>query len=196
MIKCIFFDLAGVTAIDNSKKNVQEFGKKYGYDNFWEIYHDKLDSDGIAYWRKLTMGKISEEDFVKIIVEDTEIPFAELYPLGKTFFTPNKEMLDFVKSLPYKTGLLTNAPKEWMQFLIDEHNFKDYFDYLICSGNEGIRKPNEEFFKLMVTKTGFTKEEIFYTDDKEKYTDIVNNLGIKAVPFTTLEALNDQINNL
>lgn len=83
----------------------------------------------------------------------------------------------------YKLGLITNASDAWdVNNLIDNHGLRKYFDCVLISAEEGIRKPDTRIFAKAAQTLGVKLEECVMVGDTIN-ADILgaHASGIKAV---------------
>lgn len=74
-------------------------------------------------------------------------------------------MLEKLRSLGYKTGLITNGNHKLQYAKIRNLELSGHFDEVIATGDYGIHKPDREIFDIMREKLGFTPEEMVYVGD-------------------------------
>lgn len=100
------------------------------------------------------------------------------------------EDTDYIPSIKQPKGILSN----WDNSLKDKLSlfFQTDFKWVLGSQSEGIRKPDPEFFKLMIKNSGCAAGEILYIGDSIKL-DIFPalKLGIKAVLVDRLDLYPD-----
>lgn len=133
---------------------------------------------------KASLGELSSFKFwTKLGLERyyPEIEFDFLYnnyKLDKEFLK-NREKFKKIFSL----GLLTNHLKEWMDFLSDQFKLRDYFEFIISSGEVGIRKPSKELYHYLIKKYGLIPEECVVVDDKLKNLSAASQVGLNTIRF-------------
>ena len=188
MIKAIIFDFAGVISTEAYwmwlSKNVSEFGTKQEY--FMEIA-DKIDK-----------ADISNDDFVKILSEETGIPAEEIRDSVFEELVINTELLALIEKLKkhYKLGLLSNYHGVWLRHLLEKYELYPYFDEVIISSEHKIIKPEPEIFHKMVTMLGVAENESVFIDDKQKNADASERVGMHGLLFTTNEKLKEDFQKL
>lgn len=105
---------------------------------------------------------------------------------------PIPGMTEYVRELKergYKTYGLTNWNKD--TFALVRHKFEvfDILDGMVVSGEEGIKKPNPAFFRILLERFGLKAEESVFIDDNEKNVEAARALGMSALVFTKKEDL-------
>jgi HAD superfamily hydrolase (TIGR01493 family) len=85
-----------------------------------------------------------------------------------------------LQSINMPLGILSN----WDHTLKEKlaHHFNVDFNWVLCSQDEGIKKPNPLFFQRMMDQSGLQTEEILFVGDSMKL-DIhpAMELGVKAI---------------
>jgi HAD superfamily hydrolase (TIGR01509 family) len=102
-------------------------------------------------------------------------------------FTGLTEALERL-SKKYKLGVLSNALPSRRHHELKIDNIDKYFDVVIISSEEGVRKPNREIYEIAIEKSGYKKEEILFIDDKVSYLDGAVNAGIENVALFKTES--------
>lgn len=74
-------------------------------------------------------------------------------------------MLEELRRLGYKTGLITNGNHALQYSKIDMLSLRDCFDEIIVTGDYAIHKPDRGIFDIMREKLGFSPEEMVYVGD-------------------------------
>lgn len=151
-----------------------------------------------TYYRQREMDLIERpvEQFVTEILAELQIdhlPAAvarsamnEMYLFTEKHWKIEKEthtVLKHLLDLDYKLGLITNASDAWdVNNLIDEHALRPYFETILISAAEGIRKPDAKIFAKAARQLGVELEETVMVGDTLN-ADILgaHNSGIKGI---------------
>jgi len=91
-----------------------------------------------------------------------------------------KETLERL-SKKYKLGVLSNALPSRRHHELKIDNIDQYFDVIIISSEEGVRKPNRGIYEIAIEKSGCKKKDILFIDDKETFLDGAVDAGIENV---------------
>jgi putative hydrolase of the HAD superfamily len=75
------------------------------------------------------------------------------------------EMLDALKQRGYLLGIITNGRGEFQKRAISGLGIEDYFDVILISEIEGMRKPQPEIFNKAMNQLGVTPENSFFVGD-------------------------------
>ncbi len=111
----------------------------------------------------------------------------------------NDGVLELIRRLrsqgQYKLAVLSNAPPGLARWLAD-WGILDLFDVVLCSGDEGVVKPDPAAFELALARLGVTPEEAVFIDDTPGHVEAARALGLHGIHFTTTEALARQLDEL
>lgn len=117
----------------------------------WEYIFSHLNEKGVF----LTAPEFSDYcAFIYKHFEITSVPFPETVP-----------MLEKLRKMGYKTGLITNGNHKLQYAKIRNLRLAGHFDEIIATGDYGIHKPDREIFDIMREKFGFSPEEMVYVGD-------------------------------
>ena len=109
----------------------------------------------------------------------------------------NTDVLNLIRQLHgrYKLAVLSNSPPNLAQWLAD-WQMLDLFDIVVCSGDEGVVKPDPAIFELVLERLGVAPEEAVFIDDYPGHVEAARSLGLHAVLFTTAQALESELGDL
>jgi HAD superfamily hydrolase (TIGR01662 family) len=96
------------------------------------------------------------------------------------------ETLSILRNMGYRLGIISNASNTPdLNRLIDNHNLRQYFDVVVISAEEGIRKPDPRIFTKTLKKLGAKPECAIMVGDTLP-ADVLGaqNSGIKSVWIT------------
>ncbi|MBR2411822.1 MAG: HAD family hydrolase [Clostridia bacterium] len=117
----------------------------------WEYIFGYLKEKGVL------LGSPDFQDYCEFLYKYFElisVPFPETVP-----------MLEKLRGLGYKTGLITNGNHKLQYAKIRNLELSGHFDEIIVTGDYGIHKPDREIFDIMREKLGFSADEIVYVGD-------------------------------
>ncbi len=189
-IKAVIFDLNNVVIIDAPWHAITNAALRKGEDR--ENFHYRIHTKNIRndIWWKLTTGRISEKEFwreldrnirnLKVLTKMKQ----ELY----SFLIPKKKTIEIIKSLKrrYKTGLLTNFSKEWMNIFKEKQENKgiiNLFDEVVNSADVGIKKPDKRIYEIMLRRLDLKSGEALFVDDREKNMATAREAGMIPVLY-------------
>jgi putative hydrolase of the HAD superfamily len=155
-------------------------------------------ADRLAY----DQGTLSGIQFWKNFVRDAgldldESAIKELHRLDAIYWTTqNPAMLAWQKRLKEHgmlTGILSNMGDSVLASLQKEFDWLDRFDVLVWSFQLGLIKPDPAIYNFLLEKLGTRPEETLFLDDRPANVDAAIALGIRALQFTTIERLCDDL---
>jgi len=109
-------------------------------------------------------------------IEDTLQIFTQLKQSGK-----------------YKLYALTNWSAETWPIALSKYEFLNWFDGIVVSGHEGIRKPAPEFFQLLLDRYDIKPHEALFIDDNLRNVLAARAMGIASIHFTSPEKLQEEL---
>ena len=188
-IRNIIFDLGGVLLNIDYNLCVEEF-RKLGMKEFDLLYSKARQSD---LFDKLETGKISASDFRSEIKrflrsDASDIQIDEAW--NAMLLDMPKERMNLLLSLKkkYKIFLLSNTNeihiKKLSEILTRSFNVPDlshvfekvYFSHLIK-----LRKPEQEFFELVLSENNLIAEETLFIDDSLQHIEGARKSRINAL---------------
>jgi 2-haloacid dehalogenase len=116
--------------------------------------------------------------------------------LGEPFWdtvTIFKELKDSGK---YKIYALTNWSAETFPVAVNRYEFLNWFDGVVVSGAEKMRKPTPEFYQLLLDRHYVNPVEALFIDDNYRNVVAAEKMGIKSVHFKSAELLREKLEKL
>ncbi|MGI4749220.1 MAG: HAD family hydrolase [Janthinobacterium lividum] len=96
----------------------------------------------------------------------------------------------------YKIYALTNWSSELFPIALRQFEFLNWFDGIVVSGDEGIRKPHPDFFQILFDRYQVKPEDAVFIDDNLRNVEAAKKLGLKAIRFTSAEELEKELQDL
>ncbi len=197
MITAIIFDLGGVLI---------DWNPKYLYK---KICKDEAEMEG--FLQKICTSDWNEEqDGGRPLHEATEALVKE-YPEHeeniRAYYGRWIEMLNgpiegtleilrkMKESKRFKLYALTNWSAETFPIAKKHYDFLNWFDGVVVSGTEKMRKPVPEFYRLLLNRYNVKATEVLFIDDNKRNTDAAKQVGIDSIVFTTPEKLIEELQN-
>ena len=104
-----------------------------------------------------------------------------------------KELKDSGK---YKIYALTNWSSETFPIAVNRYEFLNWFDGIVVSGVEKIRKPAPEFYQLLLDRHLVKPEESVFIDDNYRNVLAAEKMGITSIHFTGAGLLREKLMEL
>lgn len=182
MIKAVLFDYYGVISMIKVTGDgfVPRMAKAFG------VNQDAAQKIREKYWRELQIGSLSEEAFWENVEKD----------LGKTLSAeqrniwtsdeeraPNEHILDLAEELRdkgYITGIFSNVMPHSLEALRKASVYEG-FDPVLLSCEDGMVKPEPDFYQLALQKLDLPAQEVLFIDDQERNLIPAREIGMKTI---------------
>lgn len=195
MINTIIFDLGAVLV---------DWNPHYLYRNLFADEQEMKD-----FLANITTPDWNEEqDAGRPLQEGTEL-LVQQYPHHeaniRAFYGRWEEMLgdaiegtvELFKQLKdngkYKIYALTNWSAETFPIALERYDFLNWFDGIVVSGTEKMRKPNPAFYQLLLDRYNTKAEEALFIDDNLRNVLAAQKMGIKSIHFSSAEQLKKEL---
>jgi 2-haloacid dehalogenase len=152
-----------------------------------------------------------EQDAGRSLQEGTDIlvsQFPEHEVNIRAFYTRWDEMLgdalwdtveifkELKESRKYKIYALTNWSAETFPIAAQRFDFLNWFDGVVVSGAEKMRKPATQFYQLLLERYHVKAEEALFIDDNHRNILAAEKMGIKSIHFTSATLLREKLAEL
>lgn len=197
MIKAIIFDFGRVISAPKPPSLFRDYEEELGLAP-GALNRIMFGSDA---WEKVLVGHITADDYwceigpaLGLRTSDEIDSFRRRYFADEAI---NAGVLDLIRQLHgrYKLAVLSNSLPGLARWLAG-WEILDLFDVVICSGDEGLAKPDPAIFELTLTRLGMAPEEAVFIDDNPAHVETAQALGLRGIHFTTAEALASELDNL
>jgi 2-haloacid dehalogenase len=101
-----------------------------------------------------------------------------------------KQLIDSKK---YKVVALTNWSHETFPVALKKFEFLHWFEGIVVSGEEKLRKPFNEIYELTLNRYKIIAEHSLFIDDNLRNVEAAKSLGINAIHFQSPELLKTQL---
>lgn len=197
MIKAIIFDFGRVISAQKPASLFQS------YEDELELAPGTLNRImfGSDAWQETLLGRKTADDYWREIgpILGLHTP-DEIKAFRHRYFADeaiNAGVLDLIRRLHgrYKLAILSNSPPGLAQWLAD-WEILDLFDVVVCSGDEGLVKPDPAIFELVLARLGIAPKEAVFIDDSPGHVKAARALGLHGIYFSTAEALASELDGL
>jgi HAD superfamily hydrolase (TIGR01549 family) len=175
-IEAIIFDMDGTLYSFDQRKESHFISSKFGqtiHDNCVTFLKNEfsLNKEGALqfyqelnerYHGELSLGLERDYDI------DRSRYFAETWNLeASEFIEANEELVKMLSLLTVKTGVLSAAPKIWVDRVLNFLTIRQFFGKAIFTGDPDIRKPNHQAFQQLADFWKIAPEKIVSIGDQE-----------------------------
>jgi len=113
--------------------------------------------------------------------------------LGEAFHDTVEIFKELKESGKYKIYALTNWSAETFPIALQRFEFLNWFDGIVVSGAEKMRKPAPEFYQLLLDRHSAKAEESLFIDDNYRNIVAAEKLGIQSIHFINADALREKL---
>jgi 2-haloacid dehalogenase len=113
--------------------------------------------------------------------------------LGDAFDDTVEIFKELKESNKYKIYALTNWSAETFPMAQQKFEFLNWFDGIVVSGAEKMRKPTPEFYQILLDRYNVKAEESLFIDDNYRNILAAEKLGINSIHFTSAEQLKEEL---
>lgn len=198
MINTIIFDL-GAVLID--------WNPRYMYS---KIFDDEIAMEN--FLRDITTSDWNEEqDAGRPLHEGTEF-LVQKHPeheenirafygrwdemLGEAFHDTVEVFKQLKERDQYKIYALTNWSAETFPVAFERFEFLKWFDGIVVSGAEKMRKPTPEFYHILLNRYQVKPEEALFIDDNYRNILAAEKLDIQCIHFISADQLSKELNQM
>jgi len=193
MIKIIIFDLSEVylNGIMGSAKYIQEeIGTTVAEEYF---YNDAFN--------EFILGRTVEDKYWKSIIDahGWSISIKALKNAVRKNFLEIKgtrKIMEDLKNRGYVLALLSNHGKEWVEYCEQQYKYHNLFKHILYSYQVHLAKPDRDIFIELLKLINFRPETCLFIDDNKKNILAAEELGMKALLFTSAFALKNDFKRL
>jgi putative hydrolase of the HAD superfamily len=195
-IKAVIFDYGEVLCHRPPDEAFHRLAKVFGTDA--DSFQALWDKNRGAFDR----GDITAEDYWMALAEDacTAIDREQLDQVCKwdveMFGKANLEMVRWLRSLRrggIKTGLLSNIHPAMIDYLRENFDWLEVFDFKTFSAEVRLIKPDKAIYEHTLRGLGVRAGETLFVDDREINVLAARELGIHAVRFRSVAQLRREL---
>ncbi|RRA49497.1 HAD family phosphatase [Acidipila sp. EB88] len=161
-------------------------------DHYWRHRHryDLGDLNGTTFWQQIATDAALELTPAQIeqLIENDVLMWSTL----------NEAMLLWVQAVQdagFKTAILSNMGEELLGYMRQEFGWLGRFDHHTWSCELRIAKPDPAIYRYTCEKLGVIPEDALFLDDKPENIAAAESIGLQAILFTNVEALQAELLN-
>lgn len=190
IFKAVLFDLDGTLL--NRDKSVELFINKQ-YERLYELLSHipkeqyisrfiELDNHGYVWKDKVYQQLISEFNIPFVTWEELLQDYVQQFKHHCVGFPHIHKMLEELKNNKIALGMITNGYGQFQMDNIKALDIEKYFDVILVSEWEGIKKPNPKIFMNALEQLNVEpSESVFIGDHPENDVKAAQNLGMKGI---------------
>ncbi|MBL0027271.1 MAG: HAD family phosphatase [Saprospiraceae bacterium] len=188
-IETIIFDLGGVLIDWNPRHLYQHiFRTSDAMEHF-------LSEVCTSHWNEEQDGGRSFEEATRILTKQFPHYSSEI----GAFYGRWEEMLrgpihgtvkilsEIRASGKYRIYALTNWSAESFPVALGKYEFIHWFDGILVSGDENMRKPDHKIFHLMLSRYNIEKSKALFIDDNQLNINAAKEVGLQTIHFKNNE---------
>jgi 2-haloacid dehalogenase len=116
--------------------------------------------------------------------------------LGEPFWDTVEIFKQLKEGGKYKVYALTNWSAETFPVALARYDFLNWFDGIVVSGAEKMRKPTAEFYHILLNRYNVKAEEALFIDDNYRNISAAEKIGIQSVHFTSATQLRETLSEM
>ena len=156
----------------------------------------KRKQETIEIFFDLMRGKISEDEYINHLTKGADVSKEKIKELfRKNINIPVEGTMDIIKRLEgnYNLILLSDYPKEWKEFLLENNKEIEIFKIKYFSCDYGKIKSDGDFFKYVIKDLNISPEDSIFIDDLERNVETASKYGIKGIVFRNSKQLEEEL---
>ncbi len=110
--------------------------------------------------------------------------------------THTVEVLSELRSAAVPCFVLSNMEPDKYRLRRDRYDFFDLIDGCVISGQEGVAKPDQKIFEILLSRYGLEPSATVFIDDVPANVAVARELGVVAIQFTTAAQLRSDLRDL
>ena len=190
-INTIIFDLGNVLIDWNpnyvfDKMFDDEERKKYFFENICTMEWNEM-QDGGRPIKEATEELVTKHPEWKEYIEAYYGKWTDM--LGGAIHDTVEIFKQLKETGKYKMYALTNWSGELFPYALAMYEFLHWFDGRVVSGEEKMRKPDPEFYHVLLNRFDVKPEQALFIDDSLRNIEAAKNIGINTIHFRSPQQL-------
>jgi putative hydrolase of the HAD superfamily len=196
-IKVLLFDIGGVLLTNGWDRDARRLAcERFGLD--WEDFQDRHEFVAPDF----EIGKLTITEYLRRTVFYRERPFTEDefvdFMKAQSEAMPESLALlaDLAASGEYVLATLNNESRELNDHRIQTFGLRAYFSVFMSSCYLGMKKPEEDIYRVAVDITQHRPEQYVFIDDRQLNLECAERAGIQSVHFKNADQLRTSLREL
>ena len=193
-IKALFWDVGGVLLTNGWDRRARRRAVE-AFKLDWEDFEDRHE----LLVTRFETGRLTLDRYLERTI------FYRSRDFGKEQFQaymfaqskPIEGTLDLLGRLAragkYLLGTLNNESREINRYRIDHFELRKYFNVFFSSCFLGVKKPDDEIFRLALDLSQHAPEECIFIDDRELNLECAGRSGLRTLHFENAEQLESDL---
>lgn len=193
-ISTLFFDLGGVLLTNGWDRNsrrlcVESFGLDY------EEFRDRHEFVADAF----ETGRLSIDEYLARTVFYRERDFTAeafqqaIFAESKAFPETIQVVADVAATGKYFLATLNNESRELNEARIAKFHLDDYFSLFLSSGFLGVKKPDQDIYRMALQLTQRGPEECVFVDDRDLNLECAVTEGMRTILYQNAGQLRKEL---
>ena len=194
-VKVLFFDVGGVLLTNGWDRDARRLACEC-FDLDWEDFQDRHDFVAPDF----EMGRLTMEEYLHRTIFYRQQPFTEdefvAFMKAQSAAMPDSLALlsDLASPGEYVLATLNNESRELNDHRIETFGLRRYFSMFMSSCYLGMRKPEEDIYRVAVDVTQHRPEECVFIDDRMLNLECAERAGIHPIHFSDADQLRASLN--
>ncbi|MFT3912167.1 MAG: HAD-IA family hydrolase [Ferruginibacter sp.] len=193
-ITTMFLDIGGVLLTNGWDRSARALAAKQ-----FNIDLPEMDERHHLCFDSYERGRMTMDEYLKKVVFYEERDFTK--DTFKDFICSRSEALpghiEFFKSIKEKYKIkvvaVNNEAKEINEYRISKFKLHELFDAFISSCYVGLRKPDNDIFRLAIDLAQTLPQNAIFVDDRKMFVEVAEEVGLNAIQFTGLDTIEEKL---
>lgn len=194
MIKAIIFDFGRVISVQKDPDLFLSYEQELGIE--CDTINSKMFDS--PHWQAALVGELSMDQYWQNIGPQLNLhSAADIAAFQDRYYGDerlNEEVYKLLQRLvnKYRLAILSNHPVGLREWLV-EWRIAGLFEYIICSGEVGLVKPDPRIYRLLLEDLQLIPAETVFIDDTPGHVEAAQQLGMHGIVFTDGPNLHHQL---
>lgn len=190
----VFFDIGGVCLTNGW----DEISREEAAGEFSLDYEDMEKRHDLIF-KDFEKGKISIDEYLNKVVFFKKRDFTKkdfinyMYSRSRTYGSTLKLLKKLSVNNKYQLATINNESLELNSYRIRNFELFNYFQCFFSSCYLGVRKPEEQIFRVALNVLHKAADQCLYIDDREENFDTAKSLGLNSILLKDPSELSDKL---